>query len=665
MVVISLKPLFLSASLASLAVVATTGQTTTITHTLPLHPSPTPTSSPPTHDACGVLGTTPISEVTYNQIEACYKSVPFNSQVAATTLDSIITIFKDFYTFRDSALASSLASPFSAGPVDIVRELETIGRTRYTSDHQFHHDLSLAIISLKDAHASYAAQCYNNYIFAQPLTLYAPVVNGRQVIQIYSDYNNRNYDGCTVQTIDGEDALTHINTWANTNMGFSKDAGVQLNQALANLKFNPTNGTFETLNGDFSLRDMLPEKAYIDYGLVCPNSTTVVPIRDAWSIFPVTQIEFNSVQTFVQNVCEAPPTASSGSPQKRQLFQPKMHPLIPQVKKNPFKQANIIVDDASGLPPPEPIRSAAVFGTPGQAAVVYRLDQRPDVGVVHVWTHDIDDEAAELSNLVNNLVALSQNGTRNIIIDFQGNFGGLVSFASTLVQLFFPNKGSLDKTLPSSLRVTESIQQLSSALWNSSSGLYDATSFYDYADQHIYTNNDLFMNMTTSIRNGRSANYTETTTLYPTVLPAIQELASLPWTNNAANIRLLTDGRCGSSCSMSTFFLTQLNKVISYAVGGTSGAPLSSSSFPGGAVTSLNKVHDLYVAANVPSPFKPLPYSGDVRYTALEVFAPGSSVPLDYDTKYFASDFRLDYSPQNAKRREVMWEQVAASAWPL
>ncbi|KAF9152780.1 hypothetical protein BG015_004735 [Linnemannia schmuckeri] len=662
MVVISVKSLILSASLVSLAAVATTAQTT-ITPTPP-HPSPTPTP-PPSHDACGILGTTSALEITYEQISACYKSVPFNNQVAATTLESIITIFNDFYTFRDSALAPSIAKPFSAGPVDILKKLETIGRTRYTSDHQFHHDLSLAIVSLKDAHASYAAKCYNNYIFAQPFTLYAPAVNGKQVIQIYSDYNKRGYDGCTVQTIDGEDALTHINAWANVNMDFSKDAGVQLNQALASLKFDPTSSTFETLNGDFSLRSMLPEKAQIDYGLVCPNSTTVVPVRDAWSIFPATQIKFNSLQTFVQNVCKAPPTASTGPPQKRQLYQPEEHPLIPQVKKNPFKQANIILDDAASLTPPEPIKLTAIFGTPGQASVVYRLDQRPDVGVVHVWTHDMEDDAAELINLVNNLVALSQNGVRNIIIDFQGNFGGLVNFASTFVQLFFPNKGALDKTLPSNLRVTESIQQLSSALLNSSNGLYDATSFYDYADKHVYINNELFLNVTSSIRNGRSANYTETTTLEPSVLPVIEELTTLPWTNRAANIRLLTDGRCGSSCSMSTFFLTQFNKVISYAVGGRSGEPLSASSFPGGAVTSLNKVHDLYVAANIPSPFKPLPYNGDVRYTALEVFAPGSSIPLDYDTKYYASDYRIDYSPLNAKNREVMWEQVAASAWPL
>jgi hypothetical protein len=450
-------------------------------------------------------------------------------------------------------------------------------------------------------------------------------------------------------------------------MDFSKDAGVRLNHALSSLRYDPTSREFQPLNGDFSLRSMLPEKAYIDYELICPNSTTTVPVRDTWIVFPISQIKFDSQKSFVQNVCETPPTISTvtGSPQKRQFYQPELHPLIPQVKKNPFKQANVIVDDAVNLPPAKLSRPAVLFSTPGQASVVYRLDNRPDVAVVHVWTHNMEDEVTELTNLVNDLVTLSQSGVQNIIIDLQGNFGGLVSFASTFVQLFFPNNDALDKTLPSNLRVTESIQQLSSALLNSSSGLYDATSFYDYAEKHLYASNELFMNITTSVRYGRSANYTEITTLEPSVLPAIEELAALPWTNRAANIRLLTDGRCGSSCAMSTFFLTQSNKVISYSVGGVFGEPMSVSSFPGGAVTSLNKVHDLYVAANVPSPFKPLPYNGDVRYTALEVFAPGSNIPLDYDTAYYSSDYRLSHGSVNAKSREVMWEQVAASAWPL
>lgn len=162
MVVISLKPLFLSASLAFLATLATTAPITTI-YTPPPHPSPTPTSLPPTYDACGILGTTPVSEITYNQIVACYKSVPFNSQVAATTLESITTIFNDFYTFRDSALTSNLSSPLSVSPVDILTKLDTVRQANYTSDHQFHHDLSLAIMSLKDAHASYAGEYFVLY----------------------------------------------------------------------------------------------------------------------------------------------------------------------------------------------------------------------------------------------------------------------------------------------------------------------------------------------------------------------------------------------------------------------------------------------------------------------------------------------------------------------
>ncbi|KAF9087380.1 hypothetical protein BGX23_008167 [Mortierella sp. AD031] len=672
MVAISLKSLILSASVASLAAVATTAQI------IPASPVPTPPSSPsppPTHtpppqplDACGILGASKGSGITYEKVAACYKSVPFNGAVAASTLESILTIFNEFYTFRDSALAPTLAKPFAAAPVDILKVLETIGRTRYTSDHQYHTDLEMALVSLKDAHASYSAKCYGNYYFAQPLSLYAPVVNGKQTIQVFSDYRNRGYEGCTVQAIDSQDALTHINSWTDHYMDFAKDAGVRLNQALASLKYDAASGGFEPLNGDFSLRSMLPDKAHIDYELLCPNSTASIPIRDTWLVFPSSQIEFNSVQTFVKNVCEVPSAPPSPtSPQKRQLFQPEHHHLIPKVKKNPFRQASdAVVEDAKPLPA-DPVKSAVRVGVIGQATTFYQIQARPDVGVIHVHTHNMDDDGSELNLILQNLLTFHQNGVTRVILDFQGNFGGLVTFASTLVQMFFPNTGATDKTLPSNLRVTESIQKLTTALFEQGGGLYDATSFYDFVDKHLYTNNDLFMNPTAATRYGRAANYTEMTSLGPLVLDThtFAGLNTLPWTNKAANIRLLTDGRCGSSCAMSSFFLTQYNKVISYVVGGITGEPMSVASFPGGAVSSLSNVHALYIENQLPSPFKPLPYNGVVRFTALEVFAPGGSVPLDYDPAYFVANHRLDYTPQNAKSREIMWDQVAASAWPV
>ncbi|KAG0361106.1 hypothetical protein BGX24_005430 [Mortierella sp. AD032] len=613
MIVLSLKTLLFTTSVVSLATVPTAALP--VSASLESEPLPTSLLIPlPSlvNDACGILGTTAVSRLTYEEVAACYRSVPFNKRSAATTLESVITIMNEFYVFRDSALTPDLAEPFSVDPVDILKSLETIGRREYESDHQFHHDLSMALVSLKDAHASYSAYCFKVYYFSQPLALYAPVVNGKQVIQVHTDHLNQGYAGCTVQTIDGEDALAHIIKWADTSMEFSKDAGVRLNHALTTLKYSKRSKGFKP--------SRLPDRGYIDYGLLRPGSTNDTTLRGMWSVSREFPIKFNSLQTFVQNICEVP--QPPGSLQEQKSFQPQEYPLIPQVKESPKLQVKSIVDDDDDdeddidpvTLPVGPMKTATLVGPSSQTSVIFQLNERLDVGILHVRTHSIKgDELKELDSIVANLVALNEKGVRNIIIDFQGNFGGDISFASALAQLFFPNKNDFDKSLASNLRVTDSIQDLTTALFNTTMGkIYDAATFYNFDTKRSYTNNGLFINTTTSVRNGRTAQYTEMTTLKSTFFLANRTLIALPWTHNATNIRILTDGRCGSSCLLSTFFLTKSNKVLSYAVGGITGKPLSTSSFTGGAVTTLSAVHDLYSMAKVASPFKPLPYNVDV-----------------------------------------------------
>jgi hypothetical protein len=100
------------------------------------------------------------------------------------------------------------------------------------------------------------------------------------------------------------------------------------------------------------------------------------------------------------------------------------------------------------------------------------------VGVFHIHTHASNEDISnELDNIAANLIAFSDHGVRNIIIDLQGNLGGDTSFASALVQLFFPNKDDLDKTLPFNLRVTGSFKELTMTLCNKALGaLYGASS---------------------------------------------------------------------------------------------------------------------------------------------------------------------------------------------
>ncbi|KAG0372396.1 hypothetical protein BGX24_000312 [Mortierella sp. AD032] len=680
MLPILFKTLLLLAPLLSLSIVFTTAHPILAPESdpEPSSPGPLPTT-PRVNDACEILGTSADSEVTYARVAACYNSIPFNNQTATIILESVRTIMDDFYAFRDSALTPVLPKPFSMNYVDIWKSLKTLGRGRYRSDYQFHHTLSMMLVSLKDVNTAYTgkqkeedisflqsalgeaqrANCYHSYAFAQPLALFAPVVDGMQIIQVHTDHKNRGHEGCRVQLIDGEDALTYINKWADANTGFSKDPGVRLNNVLATLQYSTNSKSFELKTGEFSLRVRLPDKAHVDYKLDC--SSGVIYVRDKWEAYPNgPKATFHSVHTFVQNVCHAQLSpsvfSSESSPQKHTPLQPKENLYTPKLIENPYKKTTSIVNDPTLPPPVEPTRPDVSFvGIPGgKASVVFQLKERTEVGVLHIHTHATHkDISKELDNVTANLIALGNHGVRKIIIDLQGNLGGNTSFASALVQLFFPNKDELDKTLSSNLRVTESIKDLTSALFNKAPGaLYDASSYYDLATKGRYTNNNLFLNASASIVTAAA-------------------LATRPWlpsshtstTPITANIILLTDGRCGSACSLSAVFLQKFNKVTTYVIGGITGEPMTASSSPGGAVTSLNTVYKLYNFAKVPCPFKPLLYKGDVLFTALEVYTPGTEIPLDFDAPYLTADHHLDYTPENARDRMVMWKQVAAAAW--
>lgn len=112
-------------------------------------------SAPSPLDACGLLANKNASSLSVTDVSNCYQAIPFNSTQAKTTLETVHTLFKDYYIFTDAALNPRAAKPFKNEPIDVLGRLEKIGRTKYTSDFQFHMDIRTTIEALKDGHASY------------------------------------------------------------------------------------------------------------------------------------------------------------------------------------------------------------------------------------------------------------------------------------------------------------------------------------------------------------------------------------------------------------------------------------------------------------------------------------------------------------------------------
>ncbi|KAK3848366.1 MAG: hypothetical protein J3R72DRAFT_500131 [Linnemannia gamsii] len=667
------KMLALSLSFASLA---------TFTFSAP----PLPIST-----GCTDLASRQGVNISYTDVTKCFDSIPFNQEAAKTTLESVTTFFNDYYISRDAAMTPCLAKPLESDPVDIVAELKRIGRKKYSSDRKFHTDVHLAVESLHDGHAVYAPYCYMAYMFTQPLSLYAPVINGKQILKVYQDANNRNYQDCTVLKIDGKNALAQVRKRADL-LSYSKDPNVRLNEALASMPYNKQAGKFVVFHGQFAMRVFLPDNPTMRYELKCESKKESVFVEDAWGILPQLPWEFTDTASYIKNVCLPPPAstpfptaavaASADTVFKRSLrptcFNHQENTSIKRVNDGDYKAVEAPTPITShATTPPSPIYPEVTKIATGNSTVFFQLKDRPTIGIIVLYQTMID--FAEIDFMYQSLETLHQRGVTHIVIDVIGGEGGYANVGSDFAQVFFPNKGPLDKVLRMNIRVTPAVQHLSAKVFNSTDGgwkdlgnmhsihggdYYDSSRFFDFDNNRTYTDNSMYLETVKQYRNGRQAVVTRPTTYKPATHPVHPNLAKYPWSNNPAYLRIVTDGRCLSACAHAIYILSNQYNVLTYGIGGTRGAALSKYQYAAGGAIHLGRFNSLFSFANLTSPIKDLPYQSVLAIALVEIVAPGSDgVPLEFDAAKYPTDFRMDYDPVVARSREALWTRVAGDAW--
>ncbi|KAG0197954.1 hypothetical protein BGX31_004696, partial [Mortierella sp. GBA43] len=338
-------------------------------------------------------------------------------------------------------------------------------------------------------------------------------------------------------------------------------------------------GDFALSTGRFADQIVLSDKGNFDYERNCPASATTIKIREPWIVLDLSRTTFSDTQSYIQNVCAADPAlnpAPNPAPKPTPTSKVNGHhghhddfsillddgddPSWEKYVLLPRPGKSALLKHLEGrrnrrapafpMPTPAPGSPAepdTVVVAHGNGTVFYLLRDKPDVGVASVFTHGVNE--TEINVFLEAFEIFHQHNVSKILIDLQGNSGGYVSFAAQLVQVFFPNGQAFGTSLPSDLRVTESIQQLSTAGFGIyDADLYDAESYIDWDSKSQYTSNDLFVQFRALGRGGRDAEYSKLATLKPSQMPHHPQLANYPWTNNSSQIAILTDGRCGSAC---------------------------------------------------------------------------------------------------------------------
>ncbi|CAI2164814.1 18490_t:CDS:2 [Funneliformis geosporum] len=296
---------------------------------------------------------------------------------------------------------------------------------------------------------------------------------------------------------------------------------------------------------------------------------------------------------------------------------------------------------------------------------------------------------------------LEDKGVQKLIFDFNENGGGYVDLALFFVFLLFPNsspsfhndmvvselsralfdaatsrsihENSIDTTVitpPPSFSI-ESLTRWAVDTANEvtdSSSNFDIFAFKDpLADRHFHTVEE-FIGNNTFVRGGTPTRYT--TKFVDRHSQKINILTKLLAGNfkeykwMSEDMIILTNGNCGSSCSLITQRMAEMFNVKTVGVGGYKDTPLSYASFPGGMVYldhALNiELEGLELFKNetlkdsLPSPFN---NTVIMSFTLREVYDVNDDRVLEFT--YKPAKYRLYYDEQSARDPSKLWLKVA------
>ncbi|KAG0213427.1 hypothetical protein BGX28_004483 [Mortierella sp. GBA30] len=590
-------------------------------------------------DPCAVLGSLNANETAYHHVADCYKSIEYSPDVAKSTLDSLYTLYNDFFVFRDSALTPDLALPFSSPPVDVIAELEKIRQKKYSSDFAFHSDLQSLAYSLNDAHFQ------------------------------YENTTDNNFTDCEVLEIEGKDAISFLQSWVDKKTGYSKDAGVRFNNAFARQTYDQDSQTWSTSRGAFTQRSSLPESSTLTYRLKCDSSKGEIHFTAPWAVAAAPPVgTFTDKASFVQTVCarsstQSPPPETVGSKHRdlpiEKEFQ-KLHRLEVFRREFEEKQRNILRKRADGGEVPRVQDFPGATFIAGNRTAVYQLKSKPHIGVLVVPTMDVGDYNAEVATIQGYFAQLAQRNVTNIIIDTYGNGGGLLVFASLLACAFFPTQDSTTCAHLARFRDTPTARALAEADIKKGNN----TSYFNFRtiSDNAPSQSNMFLNGENLTVNGRVAEYTRPFYIYYD-FESLDQTIKYPWSGDSSKIAILTDGQCGSACGMFSDHLVSKHGVKAVAVGGHSKKELSMFSFAGASVFGLDQLVDEFETLAVPPSLQRLPYKGNVRVPMFEVYSMNDTIPLEYNPSRHVAANRIDYTPETARNQDKLWDAVAEIVW--
>ena len=234
------------------------------------------------------------------------------------------------------------------------------------------------------------------------------------------------------------------------------------------------------------------------------------------------------------------------------------------------------------------------------------------------------NDANAFINVVSDFADLvTNNKFDRVVVDVSGNGGGIICLAYAAMSIFSNNFRGVAAMEPYDLRRTDSNIDLHNSRY------LNGTDYRRLGSGDLYDNDESWFDARTVTRGGQSTELTQQF-LFPA--ECLQVTDYITTGHYPSNILLITDGTCGSACSLflSKFIEYGVGQVISYG-GFTDTGDMDTSSFAGGNVLDWPDFVTSTFGFNLNNAPSFMPTSAFNRFNHHEMYmGSSSSVPREW-----------------------------------
>jgi len=576
----------------------------------------------------------------------CFNAVPFNSTTRTRTLQQVTNLF-GLYSFTE--IARNSGAPYNVA-IDLTTRLNQIANKTYTNDLQFHLDISALYNLYSDAHLLYTVPSpYSRFSIFRPFFFDSIVTNGVQQLwttgstftiatyQTLYGIDLTPYIGKQIISVNGVNAITWAQNFANA-VGVSLDPAGRFNNVLYNgfgagtlSAYTVSIGYVPPLNETYTFAGN--NNAVTLPSLFVPALTTT-GLNDFTSYIYSTSVSKKREEEENNNIGPIEKTLKKLYPQEHPIKTVELPPIFKQQQQQQQQQKR-----AESAVPVSP-RGVVCFSMPWNQTVVVKIPS---------MSSDIDESYTALVNCIS--IARTNNWP-NLILDVRGNGGGFLAYAYLLLATIVPGwRNNLSVLEPYDTVVNSVTDRLPSQFI--SNFIASQPYYINPATNRTWSpTNAWYTNAVTYTRGGVSTRYSRKTYLNET---SFITTTQLPAAYTFSKILLLTDGLCGSACSLFISKLRFYGLGANVATGGLFNQVMETSTFAGGAVLQWNS---FLAEVDSASSFSSLPTSASMSFNYLELYLGNSTTPRQY--LRYPAEFRLNIWRIDNEDLEAVYNSTAS-----